>query len=159
MDPPIDQAAVITTYKEHVQMALNQHSKAARAIIADHLRHQTHKDARKIQRNWWHSPKKVNKRIFGVNNNSGSANKTIDHVQHPLTKTVVTDPEEMKEAIRLHHMILQSPKVPAHTARAFPWCTNEAINVLDGFHLERRGTPDQPLYQHPTSQASSPCSN
>ena len=56
MDPPIDQAAVITTYKEHVQLALNQHSKAARAIITDHLRHQTHKDARKIQCKWWNSP-------------------------------------------------------------------------------------------------------
>ena len=68
---------------------------------------------------------------------------------------MVTDPEEMKEATRLRHMILQSPKVPAHKARAFPWCTNEAINMLDGFHQERRGTPDQPLYQQLTFEALS----
>ena len=114
-----------------LQQKISATRDALRTITSDHAHRLNQRHAAHIRKLYATSPAQVHRTILGsATNNTGTRTTTINHLKHPLGRTV-SDPSLLKQAATFHHTVLHSPKLPPVVPTP-PW---EIQTFPDNFRL------------------------
>ena len=119
------------------------HKSNMKAVTRTQKKHEAQKQRKHLQTLYTKSRRQAHKVVFGASgSNTGELKGGISAAQHPV-RGLVTEPEQVRQAVDWHHRQQLAPAVPAHLTDQPPWrpstVPHPGASPPDTFHLKKRG--------------------
>jgi len=129
----------------------------ARKITTQYTQNCIKKAISKYRQLYEKSPKRINKKVF-----KNLQTPPLDCIMD-RQNTLLTNPEDIATEIHIQQSIINRPTIPTcyHLPEHPPHCTCAVRQYpwhnLDGFILDKRGTPETPLHQYLNKETYDVC--